>query len=91
MHSSASSDIASAVSAGRQPVEQIGDRHPDHHAAHESSRASAAARLTIRRVDRGAFGAHRGDQPIDSLGARIEKNFRPLRAGQRQLGRDQFR
>ena len=47
--------------------------------------------LAIGRVDSGAFGAHRGDETVDSLRARIEKNFRPLGAGQRQLGRDQFR
>ena len=47
--------------------------------------------MPVRRIDPGALLAHRGDQPVDGLGARIEKNFRPPGSGQRQFGRDQLR
>ena len=53
------------------------------------SAAAAACRSGASMVARS--GAHRGDETVDSLRARVEKNFRPFGAGQRQLGRDQLR
>ena len=90
MHSSASSDIASAVSPTLSRSSRSAIATWTISPAHETAERGGSG-LTVGRVDRGAIRAHRGNQPVDSLGARLEKNFRPSGSGQRQLGCDQLR